>query len=1735
MSPTESRPSCVLRSLKSVLALGLLLATLTPAAAQSLIISEYVEGSSLNKAIELYNPTNAAIDLDTGFVLEVYFNGNASAGTTLNLSGLVAPGTTFVVSEDSADPAVLAVADQTTNDTLFNGDDAVVLRDNGGNVLDIIGQIGFDPGTEWGSGLTSTANNTLIRKPDACTGDTEPTNAFDPAADYDGFAQDDFSDLGMFTNNCGSGSAPLVINEFVANHTGSDTEAFIEVFGAPNTDYSTYAVLEIEGDGSAGLVDDVFPVGTTDANGYFVIDGDAENSSVTFLLVEGFSGNNGDDLDADNDGTLDLMPWTTLADDVSVSDGDVGDGFYSSTVLEPNFDGGTFTVGGASRIPNGTDTDSVSDWVRNDFSGAGLPPLDPGTPEPGEAINTPGAENQAVASAPELVINEIMQNPAAVGDGSGEWFELFNPTANPTDIEGWTISDNGTNSHVINNGGPLIVPAGGYLVLGNNADSGTNGGVTIAYEYSDFFLANGDDEVILVDAGANEIDRVEYDGGPNFPDPAGASMNLSDPSLDNNVGANWCEATSTFGDGDLGTPGAANDACGVVGLPTVLINEVDYDQDGTDAAEFIELYNYGAAPVDLNGLAVELVNGSNDSVYQTYNLPAVSLAAGDWFVVCANSANTPNCDLDVTPDTNLIQNGMPDAVALVDGTTVIDAVSYEGSVAAPYVEGTGTTAADNNDAFFGLARFPDGTDTNNNDADFAGRCITPGEANVSDSTACPDPSAPDPVDFLVINEIDYDQSGSDAAEFIEIYNAGPTAADLGGVSIELVNGSNDSVYNTIALPTVSLAAGDWFVVCANMANTPNCDLDVSPDTNLIQNGAPDAAALVFGGTVIDTVSYEGSVAPPYVEGTGTSAADGNDDFFGLSRFTDGIDSNNNDADFSGRCITPGEANSSDTMDCSNPFPPVVVEIFEIQGNGTTSPFDNQNVIVNNNVVTAVGSNRFYMQTPTARDDNDADTSNGIQVFTGSMPTVAVGDLVNVEGTAVEFFDMTQIEAVSVSVISSSNPLPAQIVLDATTPSPIAPQDPLEFERFEGMRVTLTGGIVCSGNQGFGSDPLAEVYITAGPDQCFREPGIEFPGLPGLPVWDGNPEVFELDQDAFGAPAVALAAGATFDAEGVLGFEFGDFELQATSVTINSNPSLPVVVRDRNPGEFTIGSLNLFRLFDDIDDPADMDGRDDVVIDTAEYQRRLTKFAQYIVDVLGAPDVLGVQEVESLVVLQDLAAAINGYDPSVNYSAFLEEGNDIGTIDVGFLTRASVAVDATTQLGADELLTFDSSLLHDRPPFLLEGRYTGNGVDFPFAAMVNHTRSLSGIDDSSDGPRVRQKRLEQAQSIAQKVQDFQVATPAVPLVVIGDLNAYEFTDGYVDVIGQIIGDVDPAAALLSGPDLVDPNLVNQVLSLPPGERYSFNFNGNMQTLDHALTSAAADPFVRDFAFGRGNADAAEIFLDDDTTPLYSSDHDGFALFLMTDADGDGVPDDGDNCPITANPDQSDTDGDGLGDACDACDGSIGPSYTVLVETPTEIRIEIADCKGIFDVRLGAGSQNLQLTILSGVPGDPVWTISLELIDATEPGHRRGRGRRVDRHRFDLPGVLERRRHHPDARQLRPAADDADARPDRRSGREPPLDTTLRGAAFRAPDASKLPPTGRSVSAPRDFQTYLWEAACGRRGPTRSRASSLQQAVRSWCRGLFQTFLWEAACRRRGPTRSRASSLQQAVRSWCRGLF
>jgi predicted extracellular nuclease len=192
----------------TLLVTGLLapVATATSAAAATtddLLISEYVEGSSYNKAIEIYNGTDAPIDL-SAYALAQYSNGSTTPTFSIPLSGTLPAGEVHVLAHSSSAPAILAVADQTSGAGLFNGNDALVLT-RGDAVVDSLGQVGTDPGTEWGTGLVSTADNTLRRLPTVCVGDTNTTDAFDPAAEWAGFARDTFDGLGTHTVECTPG------------------------------------------------------------------------------------------------------------------------------------------------------------------------------------------------------------------------------------------------------------------------------------------------------------------------------------------------------------------------------------------------------------------------------------------------------------------------------------------------------------------------------------------------------------------------------------------------------------------------------------------------------------------------------------------------------------------------------------------------------------------------------------------------------------------------------------------------------------------------------------------------------------------------------------------------------------------------------------------------------------------------------------------------------------------------------------------------------------------------------------------------------------------------------------------------------------------------------------------------------------------------------------------------------------------------------------------------------------------------------------------------------------------------------------------------------------------------------------------------------------------------------------------------------------------------------------------
>lgn len=967
---------------------------------------------------------------------------------------------------------------------------------------------------------------------------------------------------------------------------------------------------------------------------------------------------------------------------------------------------------------------------------------------------------------------------------------------------------------------------------------------------------------------------------------------------------------------------------GSASAATVFINEIHYDNTGADTGEAIEVA--GPAGTNLAGWSLVLYNGSGGAPYATINLAGSLPNQQSGFGTLSFAAVG-------------LQNGSPDGIALVDGaSTVVQFLSYEGTFTAVGGPANGQFSVDIGVTENGSGPVGDSLQlvgSGTTSADFTWATTQPNTFGAVNSGQT---FAGGPVVTPVLNEFVFNHVGADTAEFVEVFGAPSTNYSTYRILQIEGDGATQGTIDSVTAVGTTDAGGFWTTTfLANAFENGSVTLllvrdftgAVGNDVDTNNDGLLETAfwsAIVDSVAVFDGTAGDGLYAPailgpgfggdPNTPGGASRIPNGNDtgaagdwlrndfDGAGLPGFT-------GSPSFGEAFNTPGAVNSAVPQP-----PPPVLEIYEIQGAGAASPFVGGVVTTNDNIVTALAADGFFLQTPDARADASLDTSNAVFVFTGAAPAVAVGDQVDVTGRVVEFFGLTELgNSPAVTVDSSGNALPAIVSFDSSVPSPdpTAPSCAIEYECYENMLIAVADGTVGGPNQRFNTDPIAEVHVVAGTARAFREPGVEFPGLLGLPVWDGNPEVFELDPDRLGLPNQIIPAGSRFSAVGVLGFEFNGYELWPTSLTVSSVPDLPRPVSPRQADELTVGTLNMFRFFDDIDDPPSVNFQGGVRNDTGEvfssavFLTRRTKFAHYILEVLLAPDILAVEEAEKIETLQILAADIAALDPSVQYTAYLVEGNDVGNIDTGFLVRDTVAVNAVEQLGLTETyinpLNGLPELLHDRPPLLLEGRYTGGGADFPLTVIAVHNRSLGSIEDPVQGPRVREKRLAQAQSIAQKVQDLQTLDPAIHLVVTGDFNAYEFSDGFVDAVGQIAGNFNPADNERSGPDLVDPNLSIQTLTVPADDRYSFVFSGSAQAIDHALTSAALTTKVRRFEYARGNADSAGDLVNDASTPLRSSDHDGAVLFLFADSDGDGVADSGDVCGGTVFPEAVPTQG------------------------------------------------------------------------------------------------------------------------------------------------------------------------------------------------------------------------------------
>ena len=416
-------------------------------------------------------------------------------------------------------------------------------------------------------------------------------------------------------------------------------------------------------------------------------------------------------------------------------------------------------------------------------------------------------------------------------------------------------------------------------------------------------------------------------------------------------------------------------------------------------------------------------------------------------------------------------------------------------------------------------------------------------------------------------------------------------------------------------------------------------------------------------------------------------------------------------------------------------------------------------------------------------------------------------------------------------------------------------------------------------------------MVTGVARPFREPGVSVTDLmygpvpATVPLWDSNPELLCIDSKAFGGTVLDLTSNATVTGiSGVMDFSFGSPEIlldKATPPTVTGlMTAQPIPAQAAN--EFTVASFNMERFYNDVVD-ADNPGSTAVTVTTAAYQRRLAKASLAIRNILHSPDIIGTQEIENLAVLTDLANKISADAQAAGqtdpvYVPYLYLANDGTAINTGFLVKSTrVNTVKVEQMGLTTKFTNSTgsqATLNDRTPLVLHaGIKRAGGTDYRVTVISVHQRSLINVDDpTSTGATVRLKREAQAEYLANLIQGYQAAGEHV--VTVGDYNALEFSDGFVDTIGVTLGTPVPAAQVITPPvaGLANPPLVDLVTLLPAAERQSYVETGSAQVLDHVIVTSDLVPTETRLVYAHIDADFPLVYLNDATRPERVSDHD-----------------------------------------------------------------------------------------------------------------------------------------------------------------------------------------------------------------------------------------------------------------------
>ena len=988
-------------------------------------------------------------------------------------------------------------------------------------------------------------------------------------------------------------------------------------------------------------------------------------------------------------------------------------------------------------------------------------------------------------------------------------------------------------------------PAGTGAANPNTVAPGGNTLLTVAVTPGTGPASTGLGVTADLSAIGEPASQMFFDNGSNGDATAGDNTFSFLATVDPATALGPKSLPATITDAEMRSANATIDLT-VVAPTEVVISEFRVRGPNGGNDEFIELYNRTASPVNVGGWKIRGSNASG-TIGDRATLSAGATIGPGCYYLLTNSGTSGGPYSGMVPGDQTYSTGVTDTggVALTrPDNSIVDQVGLDAGSA--FKEGTPLTSLGSSNLNRGYERRPGGTlgsgqDTNDNSADF--QLLTPSDPQNSMSPCIP----------ITTTSVPFG-----------VGNANP---DL------LTPGEN-------TLLTVAVTPG---------MNPTSTGLMVQGDLTSIGGAAMQSFfddATNGDATAGDNVFTFAATVP-----TGTAPGDKNIPVM----------------------IADAQSRSSNT---SIQFVVLAsLAINEIQGTGVTSPYVGL-LVRTSGIVIGRKVNGFFIQTPdgSSGDDGNPMTSEGLFVFTGGAPPAeaAVHNRVNVTGMVSEFIPasdpgtlpLTELVGdpfVAVTVLEMGAPLPAAVTLTATDTSPAGM--PGQLERFEGMRVHVDSLTAVGPTDGNVSESTATGFsnglffgVISGVARPFREPGIDQqdvlpPGTPpGVPVYDGNPERLRIDSDAIGAPALDVTSGAVVtNLTGPLDWGFRTW-------SILPDPEVPVGVSGIGAAmplppaginEFTVASFNLERFFDTVNDP----GISDPVLNAAAFDRRLGKASLAIRVVMGLPDIIGVEEMENLSTLQALADRINADAMAAglanpNYQPYLEEGNDIGGIDVGFLAKnARVAVIDVTQPGKDATYINPNNgmpeLLNDRPPLVLRAQILAPLTPpFPVTVIVNHLRSLIDINDPADGNRVRHKRRAQAEFLASLIQQHQTDDPNASIISVGDYNAFQFNDGYVDVVGIVKGTPAPAdQVILAGSDLVDPDLTDLADLIEPEQRYSYVQDGSAQVLDHVLVNSDLMTRFSRFHYGRVDADFPEVFRTDGSRPERISDHDPAVAYFF----------------------------------------------------------------------------------------------------------------------------------------------------------------------------------------------------------------------------------------------------------------